>query len=125
MLKDGFGYRGVWLKPEPGKTLRVEVTRTIIAKLIGRITGAGLFAESQKLGSELDWIPQTPIGVALTNVPTRSCFPSMQPSVLLDLELAIGARKFTCNWTFWCFLPLKYHQKPWRIIIFKLNADFL
>jgi hypothetical protein len=53
--KDGFGYRGVRLKPEPGKTLRVEVKRTIIAKRIGRITGAGLFAESQKLGSELDW----------------------------------------------------------------------
>ena len=53
--KDGFGFRGVRLKPEPGKTLRVEVKRTIIAKRIGRITGAGLFAESQKLGSELDW----------------------------------------------------------------------
>ena len=53
--KDGFGYRGVRLKPEPGKTLRVEVSRTIIAKRIGRITGAGLFAESQKLGSDLDW----------------------------------------------------------------------
>ena len=53
--KDGFGYRGVRLKPEPGKTLRVEVKRNIIAKRIGRITGAGLFAESQKLGSELDW----------------------------------------------------------------------
>ena len=76
MLKDGFGYRGVGLKPEPGKTLRVEVTRTIIAKLIGRIMGAGLFAESQKLGSELDWIlPQNPIGVALTNVPARNGFP--------------------------------------------------
>jgi len=52
--KDGFGYRGVRLKPEPGKTLRVEVTRAIIAKRLGRITGAGLFAESQKLGRELD-----------------------------------------------------------------------
>jgi hypothetical protein len=53
--KDGFGYRGVRLKPEPGKTLRVEVKRTIIAKRLGRITGGGLFAESQKLGRELDW----------------------------------------------------------------------
>lgn len=53
--KDGFGYRGVRLKPEPGKTLRVEVNRTIIAKRLGRITGGGLFAESQKLGQELDW----------------------------------------------------------------------
>ena len=53
--KDGFGYRGVKLKPEAGKTLRVEVTRTIIAKRLGRITGGGIFAESQKLGEELDW----------------------------------------------------------------------
>ncbi|MDZ4405829.1 hypothetical protein [Prosthecobacter sp.] len=53
--KDGFGMRGVRLTPEPGKTLRVEVTRTNIARRIGRLTGAGLFAESQKLGSELDW----------------------------------------------------------------------
>ncbi|MEW6305042.1 MAG: hypothetical protein AB1705_16320 [Verrucomicrobiota bacterium] len=53
--KDGFGQRGVRLKPEPGKTLKVEVTRTIIAKRLGRLTGGGLFAESQKLGRELDW----------------------------------------------------------------------
>lgn len=53
--KDGFGYRGVRLKPEPGQTLKVEVTRNIIARRLGRITGAGLFAESQKLGAELDW----------------------------------------------------------------------
>lgn len=53
--KDGFGYRGVRLKPEPGRTLRVEVNRTIIAKRLGRITGGGLFAESQKVGQELNW----------------------------------------------------------------------
>jgi hypothetical protein len=53
--KDGFGYRGVRLTPLPGKTLRVEVMRTIIARCLGRLTGAGLFGESQKLGSELDW----------------------------------------------------------------------
>jgi len=53
--KDGFGYRGVRLVPERGKTLRVEVHRTIIAKRLGRLTGAGLFSESQKLGKELDW----------------------------------------------------------------------
>lgn len=53
--KDGFGYRGVRLTPQPGKTLRVEVNRTIIAKRLGRITGGGIFAESQKLGQELDW----------------------------------------------------------------------
>ena len=53
--KDGFGMSGVRLKPEPGRTLRVEVNRTIIAKRLGRITGGGVFAESQKLGRELDW----------------------------------------------------------------------
>ncbi|HKS38538.1 MAG TPA: hypothetical protein VJW76_15195 [Verrucomicrobiae bacterium] len=53
--KDGFGSRGVRLKPEPGKTLKVEVNRTVIAKRLGRLTGGGLFAESQKLGRELEW----------------------------------------------------------------------
>jgi hypothetical protein len=53
--KDGFGSRGVRLKPEPGRTLKVEVNRRIIAKRLGRLTGSGLFAESQKLGRELDW----------------------------------------------------------------------
>ena len=53
--KDGFGYRGVRLTPEPGKTLRVEVRRTIVAKRLGRLTGGGLFAERQRLGRELDW----------------------------------------------------------------------
>ncbi|MCF7787421.1 MAG: hypothetical protein K9N47_14930 [Prosthecobacter sp.] len=53
--KDGFGMRGVRLTPEPGKTLRVEVTRTNIARRMGRLTGGGLFAESQRLGNELEW----------------------------------------------------------------------
>jgi len=53
--KDGFGYRGVRLTPQPGKTLKVEVARTIIAKRLGRLTGGGLFAESQKMGREGDW----------------------------------------------------------------------
>jgi hypothetical protein len=53
--KDGLGMRGVRLTPEPGKTLRVEVRRTIVARRLGRSTGLGLFAESQKLGCELDW----------------------------------------------------------------------
>lgn len=52
---DGFGLRGVRLTPQPGATLRVEVTRTSIAKRLGRLTGAGIFAESQKLGLASDW----------------------------------------------------------------------
>src|SRR5205807_4562290 len=42
--KDGFGMQGVRLKPEPGKTLRIEVNRMIIARRLGRFTGGGLFA---------------------------------------------------------------------------------
>lgn len=55
VAKDGFGQRGVRLKPVAGGQLRVEVKRTSIARRIGRLTGAGLFAESQKLGLEKDW----------------------------------------------------------------------
>jgi len=53
--KDGFGNRGVRITPQPGSTLRVELDRMIIAKRLGRLTGAGLFAESQKLGQESSW----------------------------------------------------------------------
>ncbi len=60
--KDGFGYRGVRLKPEPGKTLRVEVNRTMIAKRLGRITGAGLFAERQKLVDAPAWVESGVVG---------------------------------------------------------------
>ena len=52
---DGFGSRGVRLTPMPGAKLRIEVKRTSIAKRLGRLTGAGLFSESQQLGYELDW----------------------------------------------------------------------
>ena len=55
VAKDGFGYRGVRLTPEPGKTLKIEVERTMIARRLGRLTGAGLFAESQRTGRDLDW----------------------------------------------------------------------
>ena len=53
--KDGLGFRGVRLRPEPGKRLRVEVKRTIISKRMGRLTGGGLFAEAQKLGEFPEW----------------------------------------------------------------------
>lgn len=57
--KDGFGAHGVRLTPKPGATLRVEVNRNIIATRIGRITGAGLFAESQKTGGAADAPPES------------------------------------------------------------------
>ncbi len=52
---DAFGSRGVRLTPTPGGELTVEVHRTSIARRLARITGAGQFAESQKLGSHADW----------------------------------------------------------------------
>jgi hypothetical protein len=52
--RDGFGMRGVRLTPQRGAALAVEVTRTSIAKRLGRLTGAGLWAESQKLGLVAD-----------------------------------------------------------------------
>jgi hypothetical protein len=55
---DGFGYRGVRLTPQAGQSLTVKVNRTSIARRLGRITGAGLFAESQKLGEKSEW-PET------------------------------------------------------------------
>lgn len=53
--KDGFGIHGVRVTPQGGKTIRIEVARTIIAKRLGRLTGAGLFAESQKCDAEVQW----------------------------------------------------------------------
>ncbi len=52
---DGFGFRGVRLTPKEGGTLRVEVDRQLPAKRLGRLTGAGIFAESRKLGERLEW----------------------------------------------------------------------
>lgn len=51
---DGFGYSGVRITPKPGEVVRIEVDRELPAKRLGRLTGAGLFAESQKLGGWLN-----------------------------------------------------------------------
>ncbi|MDA7881963.1 DUF4185 domain-containing protein [Akkermansiaceae bacterium] len=56
--KDGFGYRGTRLSPTPGGSHVIKIKRKQIAKRLGRLTGGGLFAESQKLGEHLDW-PET------------------------------------------------------------------
>ncbi len=53
--RDGFGYAGFRFVPRPGATVRLEVERHQVARRLGRLTGAGLFAESQKLGEQLDW----------------------------------------------------------------------
>lgn len=60
--KDGFGYRGVRLRPLPGTNLTVKVDRTLPAKRLGRLTGAGIYAESQKCGLEMDWREQQILG---------------------------------------------------------------
>ena len=62
VAKDGFGYRGVRLTPQPGQRLTVKVKRKLPAKRLGRITGGGLFAESQKLGLQAAWREQGIVG---------------------------------------------------------------
>ena len=52
---DGFGNRGLRFVPTPGGVKRIEIRRVNIARRLGRLTGAGIFAESQKLGERLDW----------------------------------------------------------------------
>ena len=59
---DGFGYRGVRVTPSRGGKYRLEVIRTQPARLLGRLTGAGLFGESQKLGRELQWTESGVLG---------------------------------------------------------------
>ncbi len=59
---DGFGYCGVRLTPEPGKKLTVKVNRRLPGKRLGRISGGGIFAESQKLGLEPAWTEQGVLG---------------------------------------------------------------
>ncbi len=48
---DGFGYEGVRVKPQPGGSQKITVSRRIVAKRIGRLTGGGRFAESQQTGT--------------------------------------------------------------------------
>jgi hypothetical protein len=53
--KDGFGNRGRRITPEPGKTVTIEVERQVLAKRIGRLTGGGIFGESQRFGEHVEW----------------------------------------------------------------------
>ncbi len=50
VAKDGFGYEGVRTTLKAGEKFRIEVERRNLAKRLGRVTGAGLFAEAEKLG---------------------------------------------------------------------------
>jgi hypothetical protein len=119
---DGFGSRGVRITPEPGRTFTVKVNRTSIAKRLGRLTGGGLFAESQKLGRETDWpesgvlgcdsvqnavhrgrlfwawgdtsIPNYPLGIFHMTSATSAVQPlkSFEPPLRLKLEYFRGDR---------------------------------
>ena len=60
--KDGFGYHGVRLTPEPGKKLVIKLKRRLPGKRLGRITGAGIFGESQRFGLKSDWKEQGILG---------------------------------------------------------------
>lgn len=51
---DGFGFRGVRIIPKQGDSRILRLKRTMIAERMGRLTGSGLVAESQKLGEHLD-----------------------------------------------------------------------
>lgn len=52
---DGFGYRGLRLTPKAGGEATVKVTRRLPGKRLGRLTGAGIFGESQRFGLEKEW----------------------------------------------------------------------
>lgn len=52
---DGFGNRGFRCTPTPGGRYRLEIARTGLARRLGRLTGSGIFGESQKLGEHGDW----------------------------------------------------------------------
>ena len=60
--QDGFGYRGFRARIEPGKPHRIKVKRTMLAKRLGRLTGAGLFAEAQKIGRHDRWMDTGVLG---------------------------------------------------------------
>lgn len=51
LAKDGFGFEGLRAGLVHGGKVRIEVERRNIAKRLGRLTGAGLFSEEEKLGA--------------------------------------------------------------------------
>jgi hypothetical protein len=59
---DGFGYRGVRLMLVEGGDLEVRVRRTGLASLVGRLTGAGLLAESQRFRENSGWMESGVLG---------------------------------------------------------------
>ena len=61
---DGFGYRGRRLKVVPGGTATIKVKRTNIAERLYRVTGQGIYRDSQLLGKDPPLeLPQSTAGV--------------------------------------------------------------
>ena len=48
--KDGFGFTGVRYTAKPGETVTLKLKRTNIAERVGRLTGQGLYRDSELLG---------------------------------------------------------------------------
>ncbi|MBL8891162.1 MAG: hypothetical protein JNL67_14360 [Planctomycetaceae bacterium] len=49
-VADGFGFRGVRVTPQAGKIAEVRLKRNNLAERIGRVTGQGIFRDSELLG---------------------------------------------------------------------------
>ena len=61
---DGFGFRGRRLKIVPGATATIKVKRTNIAERLYRVTGQGIYRDSELLGIDLPLeLPQSTAGV--------------------------------------------------------------
>lgn len=62
---DGFDIRGVRLKTVPGGRETVRVKRTMVAERLYRITGAGIYADSLRLGEPVPFADAAPAGRAM------------------------------------------------------------
>ena len=59
---DGLGFRGVRLTPTAAGEATIQMKRKMPAHRIGRLTGAGLFAESQRFNEHADWTESGVLG---------------------------------------------------------------
>ena len=113
VAKDGFGFAGIRLRPRPGETLTINVKRALPAKRLGRITGGGLFAESQKLGFEVDWHEQGIVGTdsVLNAVHNGKQFWSWGDTILARYPLGL----FHMTGATSELMPLVSYQPPLRL----------
>lgn len=66
--KDGFGNRGVRLQTIPGKMATLKVKRINIAERMYRITGQGIYRDSELLGKSYPKLPQDGVTVGQDSV---------------------------------------------------------